>query len=553
MLNDLEIETKNEGISYPEIDVDKLMNRIRKAVTARGVDINATNEIPSIVIAPPETEAPPAGELNLPARLEIPFLNLAPNFQVHKDDKYHVNDLLQYHDRDFVQNAYQAILKRQPDSPGYLESIEMLRTGRFNKIDILASLRFSEEGKSKGVTIEGLKVPSIMRSLGRVPVLGYLVKWTIGVLRLPTMVRHQAQSEAYLISQLQAVADHLNETSTRIAQKTREHRSAIGELSERAEQLSVLHRRWLHQQVESLVQLQELESFVRDAVLGGLEENNEHVRENEALLGLLSARVKQLSQIVQQTRLELVQQDSLLKASFETEGQTAGPVVSRLQKSDADRQQWDRLYALFEEKFRGDVDEIRERLRFYLPAIRETQKTTGILDLGCGYGDWLQLLKEEGFQARGVEANGVMINKCRERQLDVVEGDIFAYLRALPDQCLNIVTAFHLIEHMPFEAAFQLLTEIRRTLRPGGRVMLETPSPENLVVAACNFYSDPTHNKPIYPHTLTFLLKNFGFTDVRLNFLHPVAGSPFAADQSLEPLHMWFYGPRDYSVIAQKI
>lgn len=549
MLRDVEIETENDGINYPEIDVDQLMTRIREAVAKRGIDIGATTTEVNLPPTVPVFE-PPSSGMSLPARLEIPFLGLAPEFQVHQDDRYHVSDLLQYHDRDFVQNAYQAILKRQPDAKGYLHSIEMLRTGRFNKIDILASLHFSAEGRKKGVTIEGLRLPRIIRALGRVPVLGYLVQLTIGIVRLPAMIRSQRQSEAYLLSQLQTVADHLNETSTRIAQNIRQHRFALGELGELPKQLGDLQQELLLQQQ----QLDNTEAIIRDAVLGSLEEGHEHVRQTEALTRLLSARVKQLSQIVQQTRMELGQQETYLKALLESDSSITGVGLPHGPRSPVERRQWDALYALFEDQFRGDVDELRERLKFYLPAIRETEKTTDILDLGCGSGDWLELLREQGFHARGVEANSVMVKACHKRQLDVVEGDIFAYLRALPDECLNIVTAFHLIEHMPFESAFQLLGEIRRTLRPGGRVMLETPSPENLVVAACNFYSDPTHHKPVYPHTLTFILKNFGFTDVRLQFLHPVAGSPFNGDdQSLQPLHMWFYGPRDYSVIAEKI
>jgi O-antigen chain-terminating methyltransferase len=115
------------------------------------------------------------------------------------------------------------------------------------------------------------------------------------------------------------------------------------------------------------------------------------------------------------------------------------------------------------------------------------------------------------------------------------------------------VTAFHVIEHLPFETLVQLLDEIFRVLKPGGLIMLETPSPENLVVAACNFYSDPTHNRPVSAHTLKFILKERGFDQIGLQFLHPVEGSPFQTeDKSLESLHMWFYGPRDYAVIGSK-
>ena len=112
---------------------------------------------------------------------------------------------------------------------------------------------------------------------------------------------------------------------------------------------------------------------------------------------------------------------------------------------------------------------------------------------------------------------------------------------------------FHLIEHFNVGKLIRLLDEIKRTLKPGGLLILETPSPENLVVAACNFYADPTHNKPIYPQTLIFLLDRKGFGDLKLKYLHPVDNSPFTskADGS-EQLNTWFFGPRDFAVFARK-
>ena len=175
------------------------------------------------------------------------------------------------------------------------------------------------------------------------------------------------------------------------------------------------------------------------------------------------------------------------------------------------------------------------------------------MDIGCGRGDWLDLLKEEGLQGRGVDVSSVMVEQCRRRGLDVIEGDMLAYLRNLPDNSLSAVTSFHLIEHLSFEILIELLDEVRRTLKPGGLIILETPNPKNLAVGACNFYADPTHHKPIYPETIQFVLSNRGFTDVHLNYLHPVEGSPFNQDdRASQELHGWFYGPRDFAVIGWK-
>jgi O-antigen chain-terminating methyltransferase len=147
----------------------------------------------------------------------------------------------------------------------------------------------------------------------------------------------------------------------------------------------------------------------------------------------------------------------------------------------------------------------------------------------------------------------VLSERGREKGLDVSNTDMMVYLGQQPDNSLDLVTVFHLIEHFNVGKLIRLLDEIRRTLKPGGLLFIETPSPENLVVAACNFYADPTHHKPIYPQTLMFLLSNKGFVDLNLKFLHPVDNSPFSGNtESSQQLKMWFFGPRDFSVIARK-
>src|SRR2546426_2963992 len=107
--------------------------------------------------------------------LDLQPIVLQPSFQPRSDDHYHVDDLLKYHDRAFIQNAYRAILKRGPDATGYKAFIESLRSARLNKIDILGCLRYSAEGRAKSVEVEGLWAPATIRKAYRVPVIGYLL------------------------------------------------------------------------------------------------------------------------------------------------------------------------------------------------------------------------------------------------------------------------------------------------------------------------------------------------------------------------------------------
>jgi SAM-dependent methyltransferase len=156
-------------------------------------------------------------------------------------------------------------------------------------------------------------------------------------------------------------------------------------------------------------------------------------------------------------------------------------------------------------------------------------------------------------KGRGVELNHVLTEQARNSGLEVTQENALSYLRRLPGQSLNAVTGFHFIEHLSFETLIELLDEIARTLRPDGLVIFETPNPKNLVVGACNFYSDPTHLVPLFPDTIQFIMSNRGFTNVRLEYLNPVGGSPFDdGSERSEALNSWLYGPRDFALIGRR-
>jgi O-antigen chain-terminating methyltransferase len=171
-----------------------------------------------------------------------------------------------------------------------------------------------------------------------------------------------------------------------------------------------------------------------------------------------------------------------------------------------------------------------------------------ILDIGCGRGEWLQLLLEHGCIARGVDLNHAMIVENKQRGLDVIEHDALAYLANLPEASVRMVTGFHIIEHLRFDLLVRLFDECRRVLQPGGCIVFETPNPENLVVGAYTFYFDPTHRHPLPPQMVEFLAQQRGFADVDILRLHP--RPEHGADEAL--LDKWFRGPVDYAVVGWK-
>src|SRR5262249_6035429 len=143
-------------------------------------------------------------------------------------------------------------------------------------------------------------------------------------------------------------------------------------------------------------------------------------------------------------------------------------------ETSGDAHQLDALYAALEDRFRGSRDEIKERFEVYLPYVKDLAP---VVDLGCGRGEWLEILGAAGIEARGVDTNLIQLEQCRSRGLNVSEEDFLAHLQTLDDASAGAVTGFHIVEHVPLKTLVTLLNETLRVLRPGGVVIFETPNP----------------------------------------------------------------------------
>ncbi|MGU7771052.1 DUF4214 domain-containing protein [Burkholderia sp. MR1-5-21] len=209
------------------------------------------------------------------------------------------------------------------------------------------------------------------------------------------------------------------------------------------------------------------------------------------------------------------------------------------------------LYHDFETKFRGSRSLISSRQKLYLPwietSIADTQ-TKRILDLGCGRGEWLSLLRAENHDAVGVDVSP----NSNIPELKIVQSDAIAYLNNCASASYSVITSFHMIEHISLASQLELLKAAMRVLEPGGMLILETPNPENMIVGACNFYLDPTHKRPIPPQLLQFLVEESGFVDVQSIKLHPDTELHAQLSPVSNQLANLLAGPQDYAVIGKK-
>lgn len=177
-------------------------------------------------------------------------------------------------------------------------------------------------------------------------------------------------------------------------------------------------------------------------------------------------------------------------------------------------------YVGFEDRFRGAESEIRARLADYVPYFAGQ---SDVLDIGCGRGEFLDLLRAQGIGARGLDLNPEMVEVCRARGLDARHGDARTYLRGLADASLGGVIAVQVIEHLEPAYLAEVLALAFDKLRPGGTLVLETINPACWVAFFESFVRDLTHQKPIHPETLQYLLQATGFARVEIVYRSPIA------------------------------
>lgn len=220
-----------------------------------------------------------------------------------------------------------------------------------------------------------------------------------------------------------------------------------------------------------------------------------------------------------------------------------------------DQDLMDAYYLAFEDACRGSEAAIYAHLRQYQPQWEQALEAGNrALDLGCGRGEWLQLLAEQGFSSHGVDLNIAMIDHCRDAGFEVEHGDVIQALQKQGEDSHALISAFHLAEHLPFDVLYTMVDEAHRVLAPGGVLILETPNPENVLVGSHTFYHDPTHRNPLTPTAMTFLLRYLGFADVEVRRFNPYPEEAKVPgdDPLTERVNGHLCGPQDFAVVGRK-
>jgi len=261
-----------------------------------------------------------------------------------------------------------------------------------------------------------------------------------------------------------------------------------------------------------------------------------------------------------------------INADLENKGWLANLLDDKIQKrlefippTDADEVM---NYFLFEEQYRGSTEDIKQRQSIFLDHFKNCQS---VLDIGCGRGEFLSLLKENGIGAKGIDLNEDMILFCQKNGLDASQGNALTYLQSFKDKSLDGVFSGQVIEHMQPDELISLVKLCYDKMKFGTHFVAETVNPTCLSVFAKSFYMDLSHVKPIHPATIKFLMESVGFRDVEFKFFSPhpdeaklekfevVGGIDDVGRRQLEvmnanidKLNGLLYGYQDYAVIGKK-
>ena len=279
------------------------------------------------------------------------------------------------------------------------------------------------------------------------------------------------------------------------------------------------------------------------------------------------AELRAATALAQQTSISLKREVERVLATGPSPGSDGGdgaaPGVSR---TEPDLEAF--KYLGFENAFRGTPEEISRRLAEYVPKFVGLDD---VLDVGCGRGEFLHLLRERGIRARGLDLNQSMVEEARARGLDAVRADALAYLLAQPDGSLGGVFASQVVEHLEPAYLSKLIEAAAHKIRRGGILVLETINPTCWVAFFESFIRDPTHVQPLHPDTLQFMLRASGFAGVEVEYKAPVpqiarlqaisnasavspefAGIIDVLNQNVALLNGRLFGYQDYAVTGRK-
>lgn len=207
-------------------------------------------------------------------------------------------------------------------------------------------------------------------------------------------------------------------------------------------------------------------------------------------------------------------------------------------------------YQAFSDRFRGSEEHVKAGQQFYVPHFQGIRE---VLDIGCGRGEFLQVMRENGIPARGIDLSAASVEYCRVKGLNAEVADLFAYLTDLADRSLPAIFCSQVVEHLQPELLPQMIRLCAEKLERGGLMAIETPNPECLAIFASHFYLDPTHTRPVPRALLAFYLEEYGMGAIDAHDRSPALESWPELGDLPKGVRDRFFGGLDYTIFARKL
>ena len=385
------------------------------------------------------------------------------------------NELLQYDDEAFIVAVYKTLLQREPEKEALENGLLFLSKTENKKIDFIYSVLDSSEGKNQNIKIKGLEKKraflACKRKIYKIPLIGYLVRWGVNLILLPKRFGDLRRGFDFINYQIKL----LNLRTDNIEKQLQ----------------------WLKDNQKNMFAEMKTE----------IEITYNEQEKNRMVLQKIEEQIKELEKIEQVLDGEKRRNKEIL----------------------------DEFYVKYNEELLPDSREnVMQKSQIYIERLnqyfnQEQKENLRIVDLGCGECEWLELLQKNGYMATGIDSNTKVVKKVRENfpQFKIEEENAFNYLKQCENKSLNVITSFHMVEHLEIIEIIELIQEAFRVLKKDGVLILETPNPQNILIASYYFYLNPTHKKPLPPELLEFLVKQNGFSKVEKILLHPLNFEPY--------------------------
>ena len=468
------------------------------------------------------------------------------------------NSLLQGDGKEFVEKIYRQILHREPDSQGMQNYLTLLESHQITKEDVITSIGLSKEASEKGTVITGITAkrinPELLLASDGEQFVKNSYRWILG---------------------REAGTEEINE-KVRILTSGMDKESLLFEISQseegqrRAVELPgldklIAKRRSLNKMkkmpgIQSVMEVLENERRMQDALqMERIQKLKDKIEEQNHMLSNyhreLTDTRKQLEKLEQQyyKLCRRIENDSTKNILGRDRNNIGGDTAQN--ESCSDYNVID--YFDFEDHFRGSREEIKKAQEIYLPYFAGCSH---VLDLGCGRGEFTELLVENGIGVTGVDFYQPYVQYMEEKGLPVILADAVEYLHN--QEVVDGIFLGQVVEHITVEKIVEICSYAYEKLPSGAYFIMETPNPMSLAIFMSSFYLDPSHQKPVHPYTLRYLVQKAGFEDVQILFTEssrpPFTIPPLQVEgaddfnRAMKQIENYLYGSQDYAIIARR-